>query len=69
MHGLFFDVLSTGVCTTKHWQTSGRLVQELNVGTVQAWMSSRLNPVATLVPKTTKLSLFLLPILMISPNF
>ena len=25
-----FDMLSMGVCTTTHWQTSGRLVQELN---------------------------------------
>ena len=32
--GLFFDMLSMGVCTTRHWQTSGRLVQELNVCTV-----------------------------------
>ena len=29
-----FDVLSMGVCTTRHWQTSGELVQELNVCTV-----------------------------------
>ena len=26
----FFDTLSLGVCITRHWQTSGRLVQELN---------------------------------------
>ena len=32
--GLFSDMLSMGVCTTRHWQTSGRLVQELNVCTV-----------------------------------
>ena len=32
--GLLFDLLSTGVCTTRHWQTSSRLVQELNVCTV-----------------------------------
>ena len=32
--GLFFDMLSMGVCTTRHWQTSSRLVQELNVCTV-----------------------------------
>ena len=31
---LFFDMLSMGVCTTRHWHTSGRLVQELNVCTV-----------------------------------
>ena len=24
------DMISTGFCTTRHWQTSGRLVQELN---------------------------------------
>ena len=29
----FFDMLSLGVCTTRHWQTSDRLVQELNVCT------------------------------------
>ena len=28
-----FDMPSMGVCTTRHWQTSGRLVQELNVYT------------------------------------
>ena len=27
----FFDVLSMDVCTTRHWQASGRLVQGLNV--------------------------------------
>ena len=32
--GLFFDMLPIGVCTTGHWETSGRLVQELNVCTV-----------------------------------
>ena len=29
-----FDVFSMGVCTTGHLQTSGRLVQELNICTV-----------------------------------
>ena len=29
-----FDTLSISVCTTRHWQTSGQLVQELNVCTV-----------------------------------
>ena len=28
-----FDVLAMGVFTTRHWMTSGRLVQELNVCT------------------------------------
>ena len=32
--GLFLDMLSMGVYTTRHWQTSGRLVQELNIFTV-----------------------------------
>ena len=32
--GLFFDMLSIGVCTTRHWPTSGRLVQELSACTV-----------------------------------
>ena len=31
---LIFDTLSVSVCTTTHWQTSGQLVQELNVCTV-----------------------------------
>ena len=26
-----FDMLSISVCTTRHWQTSGQLVQELNL--------------------------------------
>ena len=30
---LFFDVLSMGVCKTRHWQTSGRLVQNLDACT------------------------------------
>ena len=30
-----FDMLSTSASTTRHWQTSGRLVQELNVCTVE----------------------------------
>ena len=30
MLGLFFDMLSMGVCTTRQRQTLGRLVQELN---------------------------------------
>ena len=28
---LGFYMLSMGVCTTRHWQKSGRLVQEFNV--------------------------------------
>ena len=32
--GLFFDMLSMGVCINRHWQTSGQLVRELNVCTV-----------------------------------
>ena len=30
----FLDMSFMVVCTTRHWQTSGRLVQELNVCTV-----------------------------------
>ena len=30
----FFYMLSVGFCTTSQWQTSGRLVQELNVCTL-----------------------------------
>ena len=36
MLGLFLDMLSMVVCTTRHWQTSGRLVQELNICTVSS---------------------------------
>ena len=32
-----FDTLSISVCTTSHRQTSGQLVQELNVCTVTTW--------------------------------
>ena len=32
--GLFLDMLSMGACNTRRWQTSGRLVQEINVCTV-----------------------------------
>ena len=31
---VFLDMPSMSVCTTRHWQTSGRLVQELNVCTL-----------------------------------
>ena len=31
MLGLLLDMLSMGICKTRHWQTSGQLVQELNV--------------------------------------
>ena len=29
--GCLFDMIFIGVCTTRNWQTFGRLVQELNV--------------------------------------
>ena len=32
--GLLFYILSMGVCTNRLWQTTGRIVQELNVCTV-----------------------------------
>ena len=32
--GLFLDMLSMGVCATRRWKMSGRLVQELNSCTV-----------------------------------
>ena len=35
---VIFDLLSMGACKTRHWQTSGRLVHELNVGTVDAFL-------------------------------
>ena len=33
---LLFDMVSMGICTIRHWQTSGRLVEELNVCAVTA---------------------------------
>ena len=30
----FVKMLSVCICTTRHYQTSGRLVEELNIGTV-----------------------------------
>ena len=36
---LFSDMLSMGVCTTRHCQTSGQLVQKLNVCTVPLQIS------------------------------
>ena len=38
--GLLSDMLSMGVCTTRHWQASGRLVQELNVCTAHVHQPS-----------------------------
>ena len=37
--GTFFDMASLGVITTGHWQTSGRLVHELNVCIVLSLIS------------------------------
>ena len=34
MFGNFFEMLAMSVCTTRLWQTTGRLVQEWNVCTV-----------------------------------
>ena len=33
MTAYFFDMIPMDACTTRHWQTSGRLVQALNVST------------------------------------
>ena len=40
---IIFDVLSMGVCTTRHSLTSGRLVQEFNVCTVHPSVQGRLD--------------------------
>ena len=37
--GLPFDILLIGVCTIRHWQTPGRLVQELSVCTATIYSS------------------------------
>ena len=34
MLGLFLDMFSIAVCSTRHWHTFGRLVQELNACTI-----------------------------------
>ena len=31
---LIFDMISMSVCTIRHWRTSGRVAQKLNVFTV-----------------------------------
>ena len=41
----FFDMLSMGVCSTRHRETPGRLVQELNVCTV-FWSDERTRALA-----------------------
>ena len=33
---IMYAMFSMGVCTSRHWQMSDRLVQELNVYTVQS---------------------------------
>ena len=48
VHSLYLDMLTTGVCTTRHWQTSGRLLQKLNICTVYhlcliAWQTTPKN--------------------------
>ena len=35
----FFDTLSLGICTNRHWQASSRLMQEINVCTVDSGSS------------------------------
>ena len=40
-----FDILLISVFTTRHWQTSGQLVQELNVGTVFVSLKLLYNPI------------------------
>ena len=35
-----FGISFIDVCTTRHWQTSGRLVQELNACTIFCWYLS-----------------------------
>ena len=42
--GLLLDMLFMGVCTTSHWQTSGRMVQELNICTVPCGIHGRDDP-------------------------
>ena len=51
--GLYFG-LSMGVCATRYWQTSGRLVQELNVctvGTLFRCKSATVNENYSIIPK------------------
>ena len=41
--GFLFDMIFISVCTTRDWQTSGRLVQNLNVCTVAKYCLSIFN--------------------------
>ena len=44
----FFDIQSICVYTTRHWQTSGRLVQELNVCTVAVFCEYKMGEIFVL---------------------
>ena len=41
--GFLFDMIFISVCTTRHWQTSGRMVQKLNICTVAKYCLSIFN--------------------------
>ena len=47
----FFDILFMGVCTARHWQTSGRLMQEFNacIVSVTPFKKSQIHPWYTLI--------------------
>ena len=56
--GLIFDIPSRGVCTTRHWQKSGRLVQDINVCMCSALpffsvLSSWFSPFSSSTPART----------------
>ena len=51
---LIFDTLSISVCTTRHWQTSGQLMQELTVCTVYNSLDQMDNNVASRVANDTQ---------------
>ena len=57
-HGLCFDMLSMGVCTTRPWQTPGRLVQELNFCTVDAMHTDYEGNILSVIDQSTKAFIF-----------
>ena len=50
---LSIDMPSMVVCTTRHWETSGRLVQEINVCTVVA-ITLLVRPLFSVLGKKTR---------------
>ena len=58
--GISFDMLSMRVCTTRQWQTSSRLVQELNQCTILGLVAKVYCPTSKKVLQRKGSFLFLL---------